>query len=62
MFVDVAALLQNGGTQLCRTLVVKTKQGKWVVDPQPEQTPQLSEGLDDESPSTREFAGASPAK
>ena len=62
MFVDVSARLQNGETQLCRTLVVKTKEGKWVVDPQPEQTPLLSEGLDDEPPSTQELPGASPAR
>ncbi len=62
MFVDVSALLQNGTTQLCRTLVIKNKQGKWVVDPQPESSPQLSAGLDDESPSTRELSANSPTK
>ena len=56
MFVDVSALLQNGDTQLCRTLVLKNKLGKWVVDPQPEQTPLLSAGLDDETPSKQDFS------
>lgn len=62
MFVDVSALLQNGETQVCRTLVIKNKQGKWVVDPQPESSPLFSAGLDDESPSTQEFPGPSPAR
>ncbi len=61
MFVDVCALLQNAETRLCRTLVVKNKQGKWVVDPQPESSPLLSAGLDDETPSTMDFPGPSPA-
>ncbi len=56
MFVDVSALLQNGTPQLCRTLVVRNKEGKWMVDPQPEQSPALSEGLDDEPPSTVELS------
>ena len=56
MFVDVSAVLQNGETQLCRTLVIRNKQGKWVVDPQPGESPLLSAGLDDESPSTRDFS------
>lgn len=55
MFVDVSALLQNGTTQLCRTLVIKNKQGKWMVDPQPEIVPEVSTGLDDEAPSTQEL-------
>ncbi len=62
MFVDVSALLQNGETRLCRTLVIKNKQGQWVVDPQPENSPLLSAGLDDEPPSTQELPGPSPAK
>lgn len=60
MFVDVSAILQNGGTQLCRTLVIKNRLGRWRVDPQPEQTPELSGGLDDESPSTQEFSTPTP--
>ena len=62
MFVDVSALLQNGETRICRTLAIKNKQGKWVVDPQPESLPQLSAGLDDETPSTREIPASSPAR
>ena len=56
MYVDVTARLQNGETQLCRTLVIKNKLGKWMVEPQPEQWPSLSAGLDDESPSTQDFS------
>lgn len=60
MFVDVSARLQNGATQVCRTLVIKNKQGKWLVDPQPESSPLLSPGLDDEAPSTQELPRTSP--
>ena len=56
MFVDVSALLRNGTTQLCRTLVVRNRQDQWMVDPQPEQSPSLSEGLDEETPSTVEVS------
>ncbi len=58
MFVDVDSVLQNDGTQLCRTLVIKTKEGKWTVDPQPEADPLLSTGLDDEPASTQDFTEA----
>ena len=57
-FVDVSSMLRNGTTQLCRTLVLRTRQGKWLVDPQPEANPVLSEGLDDESPSEKVFTDA----
>lgn len=56
MFVDVIATLQNGAPQVCRTLVVRNKQDRWMVDPQPDQSPSLSEGLDDETPSTVEVS------
>ncbi len=62
MFVDVSALLQNGETRICRTLTIKNKQGKWVVDPQPESLPQLSAGLDDETPSTQEIPAPGPVR
>lgn len=58
MFVDVASQVQSGETAVCRTLVIKTKTGKWLVEPEPELAPSLSDGLDDESPSTRDFSEA----
>lgn len=40
----------------CRTFVLKNKQGKWGVDPQPERTSLLSAGLDEASASTQDFS------
>ena len=62
MFVDVSARLQNGSPQLCRTLVVRNKQGRWLVDPLPDLLPPLSAGLDDEPPSKQDFSERLPAK
>ena len=62
VFVDVSAQLHNGSSQICRTLVIKSRDGKWAVDPQPEQSPLMITGLDDESPSTREFPASPLAK
>ena len=56
VFVDVVSEVHSGETQVCRTLVIKTKQGKWAVEPEPELAPSLSDGLDDEPPSTRDFS------
>jgi hypothetical protein len=53
MFVDVKALLYNGGHFLCRTLVIKDKDGKWYADPLP--IGLLSTGLNDESASQQDF-------
>ena len=58
VFVDVVSEVHSGEAQLCRTLVIKTKQGKWAVEPEPELAPSLSDGLDDESASTRDFSEA----
>ena len=52
-FVDVDAVLNNGEHAVNRTLVVKDKDGQWYAHPTPELSPQLSDGLDDESPSTQ---------
>jgi len=55
-FVDVDAVLNNGEHAINRTLVIKNKDGQWYAHPTPELSPQLSDGLDDESPSTQTFA------
>ena len=56
MFVDVGVHLQNGGTQLCRTLLIKTKQGEWIVHPRPDLSPLLSMGLNQEAASKEDFS------
>lgn len=58
MFVDVGVYLQNGETALNRTLVVKDRDGKWYVHPDPRSDPLLSEGLNDEKPSEKDFSQA----
>lgn len=55
MFVDVGAILQSGEQSLNRTLVVK-KGGKWYVEPAPRYSPLLSDGLNEETPSSQDFA------
>ena len=55
-FVDVDAVLNNGEHAINRTLVIKAKDGQWYAHPTPELSPILSDGLDDESPSTQTFA------
>ena len=54
-FVDVDAELKDGEHAVNRTLVVKNKDGQWYAQPTPELSPQLGDGLDDESPSTQTF-------
>ena len=56
MFVDVGVFLQDGETALNRTLVVKGKDGKWYVHPAPDLSPLLSEGLNEEKASIRDFS------
>ena len=56
MFVDVDAQLNNGEHAVNRTLVVKAKDGQWYVHPAPQLSTLLSEGLDDEGPSTQDFS------
>lgn len=51
MFVDVAALLQDGSEYINRTFVIKDEAGKWYVHPAPSLHPLLSAGLNEESPS-----------
>jgi hypothetical protein len=40
---------------LNRTLVIQTENGKWYVHPFPASCPNLSDGLNDEPDSTRDF-------
>jgi hypothetical protein len=54
-FVDVKVQRADGKPQLCRTLTLRQPDGKWVVDPVPSLDPLLSEGLNDEKPSTKVF-------
>lgn len=56
MFVDVGVYLQNGQTALNRTLVIKDRDGKWYVHPDPRSDPLLSQGLNDERPSFQDFS------
>jgi hypothetical protein len=54
-FVDVGVILRNGERSLNRTLVIQRENGKWYVHPFPASCPNLSEGLNDEPDSTRDF-------
>ena len=55
MFVDVGVFLQSGKPLLNRTLVIKDSDGKWYVHPMPSVSPLLSDGLNDEKPSEKDF-------
>jgi len=57
-FVDVGVFLRDGSHTLNRTFVIQNADGKWYVDPAPSISPLLSEGLDDETPSTEDFTEA----
>ena len=54
-FVDVGVFLNNGKPTLNRTLVIQDANGKWYVHPVPAAAPLLSEGLNEEKPSTQDF-------
>lgn len=58
MFVDVGVFLRDGGHALNRTMVIKDKDGLWYVHPMPDASPLLSDGLNDEGPSTQDFSEA----
>ena len=58
MFVDVDVCLHNGTRQLSRRLTIKDRDGKWYAHPTPSVSPVLSMGLNDESPSTKDFSEA----
>ena len=55
MFVDVGLRLHNGEQSMMRILVIKDRDGKWYVFPDPSATPLLSVGLDEEKPSVLNF-------
>jgi hypothetical protein len=56
VFVDVGVYLQNGDRSMNRTLVIKDKDGKWYVHPDPSVSPLLSEGLNEEQSSVLDLA------
>jgi hypothetical protein len=58
VFVDVGVYLQNGDRSMNRTLVIKDKDGKWYVHPNPSVSPLLSEGLNEEPSSVLDLADA----
>jgi len=58
MFVDVGVFLYNGERSLMRTLVIKDRDGKWYVHPDPSASPLLSDGLNEEKASVLDFADA----
>ena len=58
MFVDVGIYLQNGERSMMRTLVIKDRDGKWYVHPDPAASPLLSAGLDEETASVSDFTDA----
>ena len=58
MFVDVGGFLYNGERSLMRTLVIKDRDGKWYVHPDPSASPLLSDGLNEEKASVLDFTDA----
>ena len=57
MFVDVGVFLHDGEHSLVRTLVIKDRDGKWYAHPLPGAgSGLLSIGLNEESPSEKDFA------
>jgi len=58
VFVDVGVFLHNGQRFVKRTMVIKDRDGKWYVHPTPYDDEVLSQGLDTESPSSKDFSEA----
>ena len=56
MFVDVGVILHSGSRSVNRTLVIRDRDGKWYAHPAPSVSPLLSAGLNDETPSEKDFA------
>jgi hypothetical protein len=56
MFVDIQAQLRNGKRATNRTFVIQAADGKWYVHPVPTAIPLLSDGLNNETPSTKDIA------
>jgi hypothetical protein len=51
MFVDIGVYLHNGERAMNRTLVIKDRDGKWYVHPDPSADPLVSNGLNEEKAS-----------
>jgi hypothetical protein len=51
MFVDIGVYLHSGERAMNRTLVIKDRDGKWYVHPDPSASPLLSDGLNEEKAS-----------
>src|SRR5437879_4953735 len=58
MFVDIGVYLQNGERAMNRTLVIKDRDGKWYVHPDPSASPLLGDGLNEEKPSVEDLSDA----
>jgi hypothetical protein len=58
MFVDIGVYLRNGQRVMNRTLVIKDRDGKWYVHPNPSASPLLSDGLNEEKPSVEDLTDA----
>jgi hypothetical protein len=58
MFVDIGVYLNNGERAMNRTLVIKDRDGKWYVHPDPSASPLLSDGLNEEKASVEDLADA----
>jgi hypothetical protein len=55
MFVDIGVYLRNGEPAINRTLVIKDRDGKWYVHPDPSASPLLSYGLNEEKDSVEDL-------
>jgi hypothetical protein len=51
MFVDVGLYLYNGERSMMRIMVIRDRDGKWYVHPDPSASPRLSDGLNEEKAS-----------
>jgi len=55
MFVDIGVYPHNGERAMNRTLVIKDRDGKWYVHPDPSASPLLSDGLNEEKASVEDL-------
>jgi hypothetical protein len=55
MFVDIGVYLYNGERAINRTLVIKDRDGKWYVHPDPSASPLLCNGLNEEKASVEDL-------
>jgi hypothetical protein len=56
MFVDIGVYLHNGERAMNRTLVIRDRDGKWYVHPDPSASPLLSDGLKEEKASVEDLS------